>query len=106
MKQAITNNLTGEVTIVEVPEVQGPVMPELTVDQRRKQAYATSKRIAWADEQLTVDEANQLFLYYRAEGAEARALELQALIATAIKFFHHCFHFLPILKTQLLSIKY
>lgn len=83
MKQQITNNLTGEVTLVEVPEVAQPAMPELTVDEKRKQAYSTRAIVAWGNETLTVDQANQLFLYYRAEAAETKALELQALIVTA-----------------------
>lgn len=82
MKQQITNNLTGEVTLVEVPEVAQPAM-ELTVDEKRKQAYSTRAIVAWGNETLTVDQANQLFLYYRAEAAETKALELQALIVTA-----------------------
>lgn len=83
MKQTATNNLTGEVLEIEVPEVQLPEMPELTVDKRRQQAYSTRPMIPWGEEKLTVDQANQLFLYYRAEAAETKALELQALIVTA-----------------------
>lgn len=83
MKQSITNNLTGEVTEVEVPEVNAPVQPELTVDQKRQLAYSSQSCIKWGEEKLTVDQANQLFLYYRAESAEAKAIEIQALIVAA-----------------------
>ena len=83
MKQTATNNLTGEVTEIEVVVIGAPTVPELSVDQRRKLEYETNPIIVWGDETLTVDQANQLFLFYRAEAAEIKAADLQELIKAA-----------------------
>lgn len=56
--------------------------PSPTPSELREQAYSIEKLITYEDTQLTVDEANDLFLKYFAEGSP-KATELQTLIAEA-----------------------
>ena len=53
-----------------------------TPEELREQAYETEKLIEWDGVMLTVDEANDMFLKYTAEG-NTKADELTALIAAA-----------------------
>lgn len=53
-----------------------------TPEELREQAYETEKLIEWGGVMLTVDEANDKFLKYDAEG-NTKADELTALIAAA-----------------------
>lgn len=53
-----------------------------TPEELREQAYETEKLIEWDGVMLTVDEANDIFLKYDAEG-NTKADELTALIAAA-----------------------
>ena len=46
----------------------------------RRNEYFTTQCVNWQDKMLTVEDANRLFMYYRAEGDETRALALQNLI--------------------------
>ena len=50
--------------------------------EMREQAYRTEKLIPWNDGLLTVDEGNDMWLKYDAEGS-AKAAELTALISEA-----------------------
>jgi len=51
-----------------------------TPSELREQAYKTEKLIAWNEEMLTVDEANEMWEKYEAEGNE-KASELTVLIS-------------------------
>lgn len=51
-----------------------------TPEELREQAYETEKLIEWDGTMLTVDEANDMFLKYDAEG-NSKADELTALIS-------------------------
>lgn len=53
-----------------------------TPTELREQAYETEKCIEWEDTMMTVDEANDKFLMYDAEG-NTKANELTSLIAAA-----------------------
>ena len=67
-----------------IPEPE-PV-PEPTPAEKRKQAYETEQIINWPENSttmITVDEANQLWLDYTAEGKDGIANKLRDLIATA-----------------------
>lgn len=50
--------------------------------EMREKAYETEKCIEWDGDMLTVDEANNMFLKYDAEGNE-KSDELTVLIAAA-----------------------
>ena len=53
-----------------------------TPEELREQAYETMKIIEWQGEQITVDEANDLWMKYSAEGSEV-ANTLSELIVKA-----------------------
>lgn len=52
-----------------------------TPAELREQAYETEKLIKWDGNMLTVDEANQMYLRYDAEGYTTKANELTTLIS-------------------------
>ena len=54
-----------------------------TPAELREQAYETEKCIEWDGDMLTVDEANQMYLRYDAEGYTTKANELTTLISQA-----------------------
>ena len=54
----------------------------MTGAEKREQAYQTEKCIEYDDKILTVDEANNIWLYYQAEN-NPKASELTAAIASA-----------------------
>lgn len=61
-------------------------VPEPTPAEKRKQAYETEPIINWPEnstEMLTVDQANQLWLDYTAEGKDEIANKLRDFIASA-----------------------
>ena len=63
-----------------------PVQPEpqvLSPRERRELTYETEPLIAYESEQITVDEANKLFLQYAAEGNNSKCSQLQQLIHEA-----------------------
>lgn len=63
-----------------------PVQPEpqvLSPRERRELTYETEPLIAYESEQITVDEANKLFLQYSAEGNTQKYMDLQILIGRA-----------------------
>lgn len=63
-----------------------PVQPEpqvLSPRERRELTYETEPLIAYESEQITVDEANKLFLQYAAEGNNSKCSQLQQLIREA-----------------------
>lgn len=63
-----------------------PVQPEpqvLSPRERREQAYETEPLIEYEGEEITVDEANKLFLQYSAEGNTQKYMDLQILIGRA-----------------------
>ena len=67
-----------------IPEPPAPYEP--TPAEKRKQAYETEQIINWPEnstEMITVDEANQLWLDYTAEGKDEVASKLRDLIALA-----------------------
>lgn len=67
-----------------IPEPE-PV-PEPTPAEKRKQAYETEQIINWPENsatKITIDEANQLWLDYTAEGKDEVANKLRDLIALA-----------------------
>ena len=69
-----------------LPIPEPPTPPEPTPADRRREAYETEAIINWPEnstEKITVDQANQLWLDYSAEGKEDIAAKLQDLIAIA-----------------------
>lgn len=69
-----------------IPIPEPPAPPEPTPAEKRRQAYETEPIINWPEnstEMLTVDQANQLWLDYSAEGNEEVAGKLQDFIAIA-----------------------
>lgn len=54
----------------------------LTPTELRQQAYETNPLIEWEDENITVDQANTIFLRYFAE-SNLKAEEIQMLIISA-----------------------
>jgi len=68
---------TNDNIIVETP------IPVLTVDEQRRQAYGVELSVNWQDKLMTVDAANSLYLYYRAEADDDRAEAIQLLIKEA-----------------------
>ena len=63
----------------EVKEYDDIVI-QVTAEELREHAYETERLIKWGRVMLTVDEANDMFLKYFAEGSP-KADELTALIA-------------------------
>lgn len=57
-------------------------LPEPTPAERREREYETDPLIEWQGQDITVGEANVIYLRYLAEGSQ-KAEEIQALIATA-----------------------
>lgn len=55
--------------------------PILEPSQLREQAYKNNPLITWQNESITVDQANQVYLQYSAEGSP-RAEEMQELIVS------------------------
>lgn len=82
LRQEITD---GSWLLTNVPLPQ-PVAPEpqvLSPRERREQAYETEPLIEYEGEEITVDEANKLFLQYSAEGNTQKYMDLQILIGRA-----------------------
>jgi hypothetical protein len=76
----VTDQITNNITLLSIPNDISPIIQMLSVDKQREQAYANDRCIDWNNSLITVDEANQRFLFYRAEGDEVRSTELQVLI--------------------------
>ncbi len=69
----------GEIVSVEpLPLLE----PDLTPAQQREHEYETNPLVEWEGENITVDQANLVYLQYLAEGSQ-KAEEIQTLIATA-----------------------
>ena len=79
MKKIQTNNLTGESEIIDILDIE-QYTPTQTVSEKRQQAFTYDPCVLWGIEPITVDEANKLFAYYKAEDDEVRATQLQVLI--------------------------
>lgn len=80
-----TDAETGEEKTVRQYQIIENIEPEpepLTPEQLREQAYETEPCIEWQGEMITVDQANDLWLKYSAEGSEI-ANELSELIVEA-----------------------
>lgn len=56
--------------------------PILTAAELRERTYGNNTLITWQEESITVDQANQIYLQYSAEGS-SRAEEIQGLIIEA-----------------------
>lgn len=64
-------------------DIPTPIEPVLTPKELREKAYETDKIISWDDSMLTVDEAEDLFMKYFAEGKEEVYSVLRDLISAA-----------------------
>lgn len=80
LRQEITDG-SWLLTNIPVPEPQPE--PVLTPKEQREQAYETEPLIEYEGEEITVDEANKLFLQYSAEGNTQKYMDLQILIGRA-----------------------
>ncbi|MFV0517830.1 MAG: hypothetical protein ACK5MV_10595 [Aminipila sp.] len=75
--------------LVDVVEIQVPQSPQLTQSEQREQAYTSlthktdgTPLIVWESQPITVEQTNQKWLDYSAEG-NVKANELSALIVSA-----------------------
>ncbi len=59
--------------------------PDLTPAQQREHEYETNPLIEWEGENITVDQANLVYLQYLAEGSP-KAQEIQTLIIEAKEY--------------------
>lgn len=75
-------NTHGVLSYNETEGVHWEYIP-YTAAELREQAYETEKLIEWDGDMLTVDEANQMYLRYDAEGYTTKANELTTLISQA-----------------------
>ena len=73
----------GSWLFTNAPEPKAPEPPVLTPRERREQSYETEPLIEYEGEEITVDEANRLFLRYSAEGNTQKYMALQILIGRA-----------------------
>ena len=80
LRQEITD---GSWLFTNTPKQVQPEPPVLTPRERREQSYETEPLIEYEGEQITVDEANKLFLQYSAEGNNSKYSQLQQLICAA-----------------------
>ena len=71
---------TASIEEIKACELVEVVTYTPTYEDLRRNEYFTTQCVNWQDKMLTVEDANRLFMYYRAEGDETRALALQALI--------------------------
>lgn len=68
-------------TFIDPPETDVTEFnPDATPAEIRKYIYATRRVVEWEDSKLTIDEANQKYLYYLAEGDTEKASALQTMI--------------------------
>ena len=77
-------NILTSWTPRSIPEP--PTPPEPTPEELRRRAYESEPIIEWpaeSGELITVDQANQLYLDYFAEGNQGVCTSLQTLIANA-----------------------
>lgn len=77
-----TSDIDGVMTVTKMTAGVMPEPEQPTPSEQREQAYETMKIIEWQGEQITVDEANDLWLKYSAEGSEV-ANTLSELIVKA-----------------------
>lgn len=80
LRQEITDS-SWLLTNIPLPEPRPE--PVLTPKEQREQAYETEPLIEYEGEEITVDEANKLFLQYSAEGNTQKYMDLQILIGRA-----------------------
>ena len=71
---------TASIEEIKACELVEVVTYTPTYEDLRRNEYYMTPCVSWQDKMLTVEDANRLFMYYRAEGDETRALALQALI--------------------------
>lgn len=77
-----TSDIDGVMTVTKMTAGVMPEPEQPTPSEQREQAYETMKIIEWQGEQITVDEANDLWMKYSAEGSEV-ANTLSELIVKA-----------------------
>lgn len=77
-----TAEIDGVMTVTKMTAGTVPAPEQPTPSEQREQAYETMKIIEWQGEQITVDEANDLWMKYSAEGSEV-ANTLSELIVKA-----------------------
>lgn len=77
-----TAEIDGVMTVTKMTAGVMPEPEQPTPSEQREQAYETMKIIEWQGEQITVDEANDLWMKYSAEGSEV-ANTLSELIVKA-----------------------
>lgn len=80
LRQEITD---GSWLLTNIPLPEPQPEPVLTPKEQREQAYETEPLIEYEGEEITVDEANKLFLQYSAEGNTQKYMDLQILIGRA-----------------------
>lgn len=80
LRQEITD---GSWLLTNTPLPTPQPEPVLTPKEQREQAYETEPLIEYEGEEITVDEANKLFLQYSAEGNTQKYMDLQILIGRA-----------------------
>ena len=80
LRQELTD---GSWLFTNTPKQVQPEPPVLTPRERREQTYETEPLIEYEGEEITVDEANKLFLQYSAEGNAQKYMDLQILIGRA-----------------------
>lgn len=76
------SEVDGVMTVTKWTPGEVPTLATPTPTQQREEAYNTTPIIEWEGQMLTVTQAATKWYYYAAEG-NAKADELQALIATA-----------------------
>lgn len=67
--------------LIDVVETEKPIEPVVSA-QQREQEYRSNPLIEWQGENITVDQANTVYLQYSAEGSP-KAIEIQGLIVDA-----------------------
>lgn len=66
----------------EIIGVTPLLMPEPTPAEQREREYQSNPIIVWQGQNITVDQANLVYLQYSAEGSQ-KAAEIQTLIIAA-----------------------
>ena len=77
----VSDYLRAEVSAGRVLLTNEPVPDTPTARELREAAYETERAVEYDGEVLTVDEANELWKRYSAEGDNAKAGEITAVIA-------------------------